>query len=364
MNRFALLVFAMALAQAQTAPPRLTSPEVLSDGRVTFRLWAPAASEVKLSGDWMGAQPAPALSESEDGLWIISIGPLAANAYTYAFVVDGVRASDPSCRCTIASADRFASSRFLVPGSPPKWWEQRAAPAGTLHYETYYSKLQKQSRNYVVYTPAGYGRSAAKEFSSLLLLPGTPGNEMDWTLGGGLAHTVFDNLIAAGKMPPTVVVMHASDVLSNGRRLPNLEAFEPMVLQELLPEVRSRYRVAKSPERWAIAGVSLGGEFAMTVGLRHPELFRSVASISGSLVERDFEDRFGKAFASAANIKRDYRLIWISSGSEDIFAGGNLALADKLKGLGVPVTHFAMAGSHTMPVFREQLVELLSKLFR
>jgi hypothetical protein len=47
---------------------------------------------------------------------------------------------------------------------------------------------------------------------ALLLLTGTPGNEADWTLGGGFAQVVFDNLIAAGRMPPTVVVMHASDV--------------------------------------------------------------------------------------------------------------------------------------------------------
>jgi enterochelin esterase family protein len=76
--------------------------------------------------------------------------------------------------------------------------------------------------------------------------------------------------------------MHVSDVLSNGQRSPNLQAFEPIVVSELLPEVKVRYRVEKDPEQWGIAGLSLGGEFAMTVGLRHPELFRSVASISGS----------------------------------------------------------------------------------
>ena len=74
---------------------------------------------------------------------------------------------------------------------------------------------------------------------------------------------------------------------STGQRSAHLQAFEPIIVNELLPEVKARYRVEKNPEHWAIAGLSLGGELAMTVGLRHPELFRSVASISGSMVERE-----------------------------------------------------------------------------
>jgi len=98
--------------------------------------------------------------------------------------------------------------------------------------------------------------------------------------------------------------------------------------------------------------------------LRHPELFRSVASISGSIVEREFEDRFGKALSDPIGIKKQYRLLWIGCGAEDIFAGGNKAFAGKLSGLGIPVTYHAVPGFHTMPVFRDQLVELLSVVFR
>jgi len=102
----------------------------------------------------------------------------------------------------------------------------------------------------------------------------------------------------------------------------------------------------------------------MTVGLRHPELFNSVASISGSMFETDFADRFGKALADPASVKKDYRLLWIGCGTEDVFAGGNKALASKLQAAGIPVTYHSMPGFHSMPVFRQQLVELLSILFR
>jgi enterochelin esterase family protein len=214
-----------------------------------------------------------------------------------------------------------------------------------------------------VYTPPQYPASSSTRYPVLLLLPGTPGNEADWTLGGGFAHILFDNLIAARKMPPTIVVMHASDVLPSGTRAAHLQAFEPIVVKELLPEVKQRYRVENRPEHWAIAGLSLGGEFAMTVGLRHPELFRSVGSISGSMIERDFEDRFGKALASPASLAKQLRLVWIGCGTEDLFAAGNEALVSKLRAAGIPATYYSIAGFHSMPVFRQQLVELLGVLF-
>jgi enterochelin esterase family protein len=197
----------------------------------------------------------------------------------------------------------------------------------------------------------------------LVLLPGTPGDENDWTTGGGFADVIFDNLIAGKRMRPMIVVMHASDVLRNGKRADNLREFEPLLVNELVPEIRRRYRVARGPDSWAIAGLSLGGEFAMTVGLRHPELFRSVASLSGSMVERDFDDRFGSALANPAEIAR-YRLIWIGCGTEDIFFGGNKSLAAKFTSAGIRNRFVEFPGFHAMPVFRRELVDLLPQLFQ
>jgi enterochelin esterase-like enzyme len=360
-----LLAIAIAVLDGQDVkPPTITSPDVSADGRVVFRLWAPKASGVQLSGDWMGPQQPVALTKSDDGVWSASVGPLEPNVYTYGFLVDGVRASDPSCRCTFSWAGRAASSRFTIRGSAPEPWEPRATVKGTLHYETYFSQRQQRTRGFIVYTPSQYQTARSQPFPVLLLLPGTPGDETDWTTGGGFADVIFDNLIAEGKMRPMVVVMHAADVLANGRRAANLVEFEPIIVNELVPEVKKRYRVENKPDSWAIAGLSLGGEFAMTVGLRHPELFRSVVSMSGSMVERDFEDRFGKALAQPAEIKKNYRLIWLGCGSGDIFAGGNKALAGKLTETGIPLSYREVPGLHVMPVFRRQLTELLPKLFR
>ena len=84
MLRFGLAVIAVSIAHAQNAqPPRLTSPEVLANGQVTFQLWAPNASDVKLSGDWMGPQPPSALTKSGDGVWSIRWAPVAQRVHLW-----------------------------------------------------------------------------------------------------------------------------------------------------------------------------------------------------------------------------------------------------------------------------------------
>src|SRR5262245_3394264 len=364
------IVFLLSLVCSTTTTllaqerPRLVSPEVQGDRRLVFRLWAPEASDVQLSGDWMGPQPPVKLTKSDDGVWSVTLSPMSPNIYTYGFLVNGVRASDPSCRCSMTSAARFSSSRFVVPAESPQVWDNQNNEPGTLHHERFFSKLQQRMRRFLVYTPPGYGLSESRQYPTLVLLPGTPGDENDWTSGGGFAEVIFDNLIAQGKMVPMIVVMHASDVLENGKRDDNLRQFEPMLIDELLPIVRKRYRVSSQPCLWAIAGLSLGGEFAMTVGLRHPKLFRTVASLSGSLVPASFDNRFGQALTNPTAIAKDYRLIWVGCGSEDIFFRGAESFVERLRANNIPHVFRQFAGPHIMPMFRQELVELLPSLFR
>jgi enterochelin esterase-like enzyme len=124
------------------------------------------------------------------------------------------------------------------------------------------------------------------------------------------------------------------------------------------------------PRSWAIAGLSLGGEFGMHAGLKHPELFRTVASLSGSILPADtgesgrssFQVRFRPALAGTHI--RNYRLIWVGCSSEDILLGGAKAFADLLNSQEIPHIFRQFPGPHGMPVAREELAELLPLLFR
>jgi enterochelin esterase family protein len=366
MKRFLYLVSSVWLATVTVAQQRqrLVSPEVSADRKVTFRLWAPRAAEVRLSGDWMGSQRPIGLAKADNGVWSVTVGPLDPNIYTYGFLVDGMRATDPSCGCSLVSAGRFSSSRFVITDKPPRMWESQNQPPGTVHHERFFSKQQQRMRSFLVYTPAGYEASGSRQYPVLVLMPGSPGNEHDWTSGGGFAEVMFDNLIAQGRMVPMIVAIHSSDVLENGSHDENLRLFERIVVDELVPIMKKLYRVEAQPRGWAIAGRSLGGEFAMAVGLRHPELFRSVASLSGSLIPSSFDNHFGRALANPQGIARDYRLIWVGCGSEDSFLAGAKAFAGLLDAARVPHTFRTYSGPHIMPVFRQELADLLPLLFR
>jgi enterochelin esterase-like enzyme len=350
---------------AQDAPV-IQSPEVRANKSVVFRFWAPKATDVQLSGDWMGTQPPVALSKNDQGIWTSTTAPLAPGIYTYAFLVEGARTPDPACRCTFAwGGGRGASSRFTIPGDKPTAWENQNRPAGTLHYERFYSKLQQRTRRFLVYTPAGYD-SSSRRYPVLLLFPGTPGDETDWTSGGGFAEVLFDNLIAESRMEPMIVVMHASDVderAEQRRGDDNLRQFETILVDELVPAVKQRYRTNTTPASWAIAGLSLGGEFGMVAGLKHPELFRTIVSISGSFVANSLDQRFGPALARQ-DLAKTYKLIWIGCGSADAFYPGAQALVQRLEAARVPHIFRQYSGAHVMPVFRQELEEVLPKLFR
>ena len=365
------LAVALGWPVAQTppplTPPSVVSPEIGTDRAVTFRLWAPKASEVQLSGNWMGPHPPVPLVRGDNGVWSTRVPPLKPNIYSYGFIVDGIRTPDPACRCTFSAAGRFVDSVLRIPGDKPEPWEAQNSPPGTLHHERFLSARQQQIRRFVVYTPPGYEQAGSRRYPALVLLPGTPGDEHDWTSGGGFAEVMFDNLIARGEMAPMIVVVTASDALDRAgqrRSDENLQEFEAILLKEVLPVVRSRYRVHSRPESWAIAGLSLGGEFGMHVGLKHPEVFRSVASLSGSLVPNSFDRRFLPWLATPEIRRGAYNMIWVGCGAEDVFLEGARTFARRLDAAGIRHVFREFDGPHSMSTARRELAELLPQLFR
>jgi enterochelin esterase-like enzyme len=352
------------VAQPQK-PPAVVSPEIAGDRTVTFRIYAPKASEVMVTGDWMSRTDKPIpLLKRDDGVWVGTAGPLEPNVYLYGFNVDGVRTTDPANSNTIVTGGRFAQSSLEIRGKLPLPWEGQTVPKGTIHIEFFDSMLQRRERSYYVYTPPGYENKRGTGFPVLVLLPGTPGTEADWVTVG-LVNRIFDNLISQGRATPLLVLMPRADVLlTSGTRADNLREFEPLLIREVLPHFESRYRTKRSPELRAIAGYSLGGELALTVGLRHPNVFRTVGSFGGSVFEKDFEDRFGSAWAEPKVISSRYRLIWVGCGSGDLFLSGNRKFSEVLHQKRISNTFREIAGYHSTPTFRALLIEFAQLLFR
>jgi enterochelin esterase-like enzyme len=146
---------------------------------------------------------------------------------------------------------------------------------------------------------------------------------------------------------------------------------EQILVQEVVPLVKRRYRARADARSWAVSGVSLGGEFAAYVGLRHPQLFGSIGSISGSLVPSgdaedglpSMEERFGPALA-APGVSTRYKLVWVGCGRADMVCSGSRAFVQRLEAAKVAHTWREYDGAHQMPVFRRELLDFVELLFR
>jgi len=170
-----LLIAAATLAAQAPQPPPLLSPEVHADLRVTFRVRAPNAAKVQLS---LEGSPRSEMTKATDGVWSVTIGPLAPDLYGYTFNIDGVGFVDPS-NGQIKTNALSVNSAVLVPGAPPATWEHTAVPHGVVHHHFYQSKIAGDERDFYVYTPPAY--DARKSYPLLVLLHGFSDYADGWT---------------------------------------------------------------------------------------------------------------------------------------------------------------------------------------
>lgn len=304
-----------ALAQPPAAPPgaapaaaaapfRMTaivSPEVAPDGKVTFRLRAPNAKEVYVSGIGQPAAPAagaaPAgrggpggarldMVKDEQGVWTVTTPePLTPGIYQYTFSVDGLRIPDPGNNKFQTGFNSASSSRVVVPGG--LWSPAPGIARGAVTRHFFHSALAGDDRDFWVYTPAGYDVRRKQPYPVFFLLHGL-GDEANSWIENGAANVILDNLIAQGKAKPMIMVNTLGYGYPNGpagaMREGMLENFAKIVITEVLPIVEKNYNVAKTPDMRAIAGLSMGGAEATFVGLNHLGTFAHIGSFSGAYV--------------------------------------------------------------------------------
>src|SRR5689334_4240386 len=210
---FFLALSVSSVAHAQGTPQRqptpndtLKSPEVLPGGRVAFRIYAPKASEVSIGGDWIaqGLGTGGKLQKDEQGVWEITVGPLPPDFYSYSFTVDGVRTLDPK-NAMIKQGVSSLDNMFFVPGDAAGFEDNKSVPHGEVREAWYQSSTLGMQRRLHVYTPPGYDSSKAK-YPVFYLLHGGGDEDSGWSTIGR-AGFILDNLIAAKKAKPMIVVM-------------------------------------------------------------------------------------------------------------------------------------------------------------
>ncbi len=183
--------------------PALRSAEILTDNRVTFRLRAANATTVALNGDWPQGRGL-AMTKDDQGVWTTTVGPLTPELWNYTFTVDGAGVLDPSNANLLRDGTRYMNF-FIIPGPLSENYAIKDVPHGNINIVWYESPTLKLQRRMYVYTPAGYNTGNQK-YPVLYLLHGAGGDEDAWN-NMGRASVIMDNLIAAGKAKPMLVVM-------------------------------------------------------------------------------------------------------------------------------------------------------------
>lgn len=361
--------------------PVVNSPEVLPDGRVIFRVLAPKAESVGLqASDILGmAAGGPQFVKAENGVWEATVGPLQPGAYRYTFMIQGVAAVDPR-NPSVSESNDNTWSLVYVPGAD--WMEAARVPHGAVATVHYYSTALGRHRRMHVYTPPGY-ESGSDKYPVFYLLHGVGDCDDSWS-SVGRAGFILDNLIAAKKAKPMIVVMpaghtSASSSMGFGRGAESMvDAFSQDFNKDLLPYVESHYRVLTDRRSRAIAGLSMGGMQTLSIAIpnldkySHIGIFSSGIFGSGSRKSAastpqtsapDWEQQNLSVLANA-ELKKDLRLLWFATGSEDFVLNTTRTSVEMLKKNGFSPVYKETGGGHTWINWREYLREFAPQLFQ
>jgi enterochelin esterase-like enzyme len=341
---------------AQT--PAVISPEIAADRRVTFRLRAPNAQAVSVSGQFQKDR-APMIKD-ETGLWSVTVGPVEPNVYEYSLTVDGVSMVDPG-NPAIKPMRNPRTSILEIPGTPPLLHDFQNVPHGKVTLHWYASKSLGRRRALQVYTPPGYDANATARFPTLYLFHGSGDNEATW-VAHGHAHWILDNLIAQQRAQPMIVVMLDGHAVPPGPGLPrntNLNAFERDLLEDAMPLVAASYRTREDAANRAIVGLSMGGGQSLNIGLKHPDLFAWIGGMSAS------PDDAVQLIGDGTALNRQLKLLWFACGTEDpSHLKPCQELSAALKAKNVRHEFVETPGAHVWPLWRSYLADFVPRIFQ
>ena len=368
----ALLISAtgIALLSAQERrPPQFVSPEVGADRKVEFRIHAPGSEGVALSSpDLEGVRGRAAMERGDDGVWQLAWGPVKPGAYRYRFAVDGVDVVDPRNPAT-SESNTTAWSVVHVPGS--EVFDTSDVPHGAVSEVTYYSRTLERHRRMHVYTPPGYGRGAG-EYPVFYLLHGATDGDDSWSTVGR-AGFILDNLIAAGKAKPMLVVMphgHTGPFQfgQRGSFESQMEEFVTDFQRDIRPYVEENYRALTDRANRALAGLSMGGAHTLMIGMADLQDYGYLGVFSSGVfgIERGsdrWEEQYAEALADL-EARKGLELFWFATGKDDFLLKTTEATVGLLKKHGYDVVYRETQGGHTWLNWRDYLVEFVPQLFQ
>jgi enterochelin esterase-like enzyme len=380
---FALVSFSMTHAQqALWGGPNIISPEVKDDNSVVFRLKAPNAREVKISGDWMpfeGWMPGSVpMTNVGDTIWTYSAAALPSDLHSYYYLVDGMRCTDPNNVYLIRDVATVFNV-FITGNGQGDLYKVNKVPHGTVARRWYNSPGLNMSRRVTIYTPPGYENNKSK-YPVLYLLHGMGGDEEAW-IALGRTSQILDNLIDQGKATPMIVVMtNGNAVQEAAPGESSLGLYKPIMFlpgsmegkfEETFPDiikfVESNYRVKSRKSDRAIAGLSMGGFHSLHISRIYPNTFDYVGLFSAAILpNRKTTSKVYENFDETLKKQKEngYKLYWIGMGKSDFLYKAGVEYREKLDSIGMKYTYRESEGGHIWSNWRLYLSEFVPLLFK
>ena len=348
---------------------RMGYPRVLADNSVMFKVQAPEAKLVQI--DLCGKKYD--MTKQADGSWTVTSQPQVPGFHYYFLIVDGVSVADPAGQ-TFYGCGRW-SSAIEVKEADTDDFEVQDVPRGEVRTVNYYSTVDEAWRPLLVYTPAGYNEGK-EDYPVVYIQHGGGEDHRGWMEQGRTAQ-IMDNLIAAGKAVPMVVVSANSNVharnggFGGGYSWQGMQAFRSELIDNVIPFVEANYRVKKNRKSRAMCGLSMGGGQSFYIGLRSPEVFANVGVFSTGMfggiqgaAKFDLEAEVPGILTDTKTFNAQHDVFFVSCGEQDPRIEYTRDIVKKMRDGGVEVKFNSYPGDHEWQVWRKSLHEFAQILFK
>jgi enterochelin esterase-like enzyme len=348
-------------APAATNVRNAKYPQILPGNRVIFGLKAPDAKSVQV--DLVKKYD---MVKDTSGFWTVTTDSVSEGFHYYSLLIDGVAIADPAS-LTFYGMGRMASG-IEIPFAGGGYYAMRNVPHGDIRIKKYYSRTTNSWRQFYLYTPPGYDSNINARYPVLYILHGGGEDETGWATQGK-TDLIMDNLIAANKAVPMIVVMPDANMVFSAFDEAGLQLFESELKNNIIPFVEKNYRVKPGAANRALAGLSMGGIHTLYSGIKNTDQFSYLGVFSSGWIVpmqnkiADAQYNFIKANASLIN--SNLKLLWIAmGGKEDIAYKNCQIMLGKFDELRIKYTYYEYPGGHTWPVWRNDLYNFAHLLFR
>jgi enterochelin esterase-like enzyme len=358
---------------AKPAPTNIRAtdcPCILPDLKLLFRVNAPGARRVQIDlGKLYDMQ------KDDQGVWTVTTDPQVPGFHYYSLVIDSFRVADPASESFYGTGRM--SSAIDIPEEGVDFYLIKDVPHGDIRTRVYFSKTTGTWRSLNIYTPPGYDQNATKQYPVLYIQHGGGEDERGWVVQGKTA-AILDNLIAAGKATPMLVVIPNGNVSRPGVNAPGyteeaMAAFKDELFGSVIPFIESNYRTQSGSMNRAIAGLSMGGGQAFFTGLRNTAMFGNVGVFSSGLfggIGRQPAEPFDPEkivpgiLTSPGSFNAALKVFYVSVGEQDPRLEYTRKMVQTLRDKGVRVEFATFPGGHEWQVWRKSLHDFAQRLFK